>query len=176
MDILQTMKRTHRTSRPGECGCRSESPRVSLSTTPPRPAPSFRDGQQPRFDLPGIPQHIAQRGNNLLPCCPASSTTPTAPLSAPARRSAARYHVRAARLCAHGQPRAPAGEAECSRRHLQDDAKAPTRLSQPVQCKAPPHGSLVGRTIQSLPGRHGNPGPALLPPHRPQSGPSAHDR
>ena len=24
--------------------------------------------RQPRFDLPGIPQHIVQRGNNRLPC------------------------------------------------------------------------------------------------------------
>ena len=25
--------------------------------------------RQPRLDLPGIPQHIVQRGNNRLPCC-----------------------------------------------------------------------------------------------------------
>jgi len=25
-------------------------------------------GRTPRFDLPGIPQHIVQRGNNRLPC------------------------------------------------------------------------------------------------------------
>jgi putative transposase len=24
--------------------------------------------RQPRFDLPGIPQHVVQRGNNRLPC------------------------------------------------------------------------------------------------------------
>lgn len=25
-------------------------------------------GRTPRFDLPGVPQHIVQRGNNRLPC------------------------------------------------------------------------------------------------------------
>lgn len=24
--------------------------------------------RQPRLDLPGIPQHVVQRGNNRLPC------------------------------------------------------------------------------------------------------------
>jgi hypothetical protein len=31
-------------------------------------AHAHRHGPPPRIDLPGIPQHVVQRGNNRLPC------------------------------------------------------------------------------------------------------------
>ena len=36
--------------------------------SPRRPSDAGRLARQPRLDLPGIPQHIVQRGNNRLPC------------------------------------------------------------------------------------------------------------
>lgn len=39
----------------------------AMFVLPPRPH-AVRMARQPRIDLPGIPQHVVQRGNNRLPC------------------------------------------------------------------------------------------------------------
>jgi hypothetical protein len=62
----------------------------------------------PRFELPGVPQHVVQRDNNRLPCFLDEEDRQR---YLPCLRQALLLWLQTACVCAHEQPRALVADA-----------------------------------------------------------------
>ena len=102
--------------------------------------------RKPRFNLPGVPQHIVQRGNNREPCFFAVDDYHRYlhDLHEAARANKPRH----SRLCMDEQSYASAGHAGRGVWHYLPDAGCRTQIRSVRQPLLSPQRYLVGGTVQ----------------------------
>ena len=128
--------------------------------------------RRPRLDLPGIPQHVVQRGNDRQPCFFQEADY----LRYPQELNELASALRRSRLCADDESGAPSADASSGGAGCGAHAVARAQGRALYQRPSPPYRNALGVALQGLTCRLQELSVAPLPVCRAQPGACTHGR